>query len=49
VCSLGEVAEPALPDWDDFDKLNIPDIHDPGRWTQLDKQRAEAGESVNAK
>lgn len=33
---LGEVKDFPLKDWKDFDKLNIPNIHDPRRWQQLE-------------
>jgi hypothetical protein len=41
--SLGEVKEFPLKDWGDFDKLNIPDIHRPDRWSGLDGARERAG------
>jgi hypothetical protein len=41
---LGEVKEFPLKDWADFDKLPIPDIHDPARWTMLDGARERAGD-----
>ena len=44
VCQLGEVKQYPLKDWAEFDKLPIPDIHDPARWTQLDGARERAGE-----
>lgn len=44
VSSLGEVKRPALLDWDDFDRLHVPDIHDPARWGPLADARAQAGE-----
>ncbi len=42
--NLGQVKEFPLKDWSDFDKLSIPDIHDPRRWTCLEDQRKSAGE-----
>ena len=42
--SLGQVKVPALADWADFDKLPIPDIHEPGRWADLADARERAGE-----
>lgn len=42
VCRLGEVQQPALLDWADFDALPIPDIHDPKRWTALEDAREQA-------
>ena len=44
VCKLGEVKDYPLKDWKDFDKLNIPDIYDSGRWTVLEGAREKAGE-----
>ena len=44
VSSLGEVKEPALTDWADFDKLTIPDVRDDARWGRLVNAREEAGE-----
>jgi len=44
VSKLGEVEDPPLKDWADFDKLNIPDIHDPKRWEGLADARAKAGD-----
>ncbi len=44
VSSLGEVKEPALTDWADFDKLTIPDIRDEARWGRLASAREDAGD-----
>ncbi len=44
VSHLGEVQEPALKDWADFDALPIPDIHDPRRWAGLEGARERAGD-----
>ena len=44
VSNLGEVKEPALKDWKDFDKLKIPDVNDPKRWQNLGKAREQAGD-----
>jgi len=44
VSSLGEVKEPALKDWDDFDKLTVPDIRDDARWARLEGARRDAGD-----
>lgn len=41
---LGEVKDYPLKDWDDFDKLSIPDIKDPKRWTYLEGAREKAGD-----
>jgi len=42
--TLGEVEVFPLKDWDDFDKLSIPDIHDPKRWKGLEGARERAGD-----
>ncbi len=42
--NLGEVKDFPLKDWEDFDKLNIPDIHDPKRWSHLVNIREQAGD-----
>ncbi len=44
VGNLGEVEEFPLKDWSGFDRLKIPDIHDPGRWQNLETDRGKAGE-----
>ncbi|MEZ5276761.1 MAG: uroporphyrinogen decarboxylase family protein [Opitutaceae bacterium] len=44
VSSLGEVKEPALPSWDDWDRLRIPDITETRRWTGLESACREAGD-----
>lgn len=44
VCNLGEVKEFPLKDWQDFDKLRIPDIRDPGRWNDLATARQRAAD-----
>ena len=44
VCQLGEVKSFPLQDWADFDKLPIPDIHDPRRWGELAGARERAGD-----
>ena len=44
VCHLGEVSRFPLADWNEFDKLKIPDIHDPSRWRKLKTARKEAGD-----
>ena len=44
VCRLGEVQEFPLKDWDDFEKLRIPDINDPKRWELLKGARERAGD-----
>ena len=42
--SLGEVKDFPLKDWKDFDRLEIPDIHDPIRWQGMDEVRSKAGD-----
>jgi uroporphyrinogen decarboxylase len=42
VCNLGEVKESPLKDWNDFDKLKIPDVDAEFRWQSLQKQVADA-------
>ena len=32
ICKLGEVKDFPLKNWNDFDKLNIPDVKAPSRW-----------------
>lgn len=44
VSTLGEVKEPALPDWADWPDLNIPDINEPHRWAHLEKTCRDAGD-----
>ena len=44
VSSLGEVKDPPLKDWADWDALAIPDIRDPRRWAALDGAREQAGD-----
>jgi uroporphyrinogen decarboxylase len=44
VSRLGEVKEPPLQDWADFDKLTIPDIRDERRWSALEGARELAGD-----
>lgn len=45
VCQLGEVKDYPLKDWADFDKLHIPDIYDPARWTSIAGARERAGDA----
>jgi len=42
--SLGEVEDFPLKDWDDFDKLAIPDLADPSHWESLKGARDRAGD-----
>jgi uroporphyrinogen decarboxylase len=44
ISSLGEVKEPALKEWEDWDALTIPDIRDPKRWQGIDGARERAGD-----
>jgi len=41
---LGEVKDFPIKDWRDFDRLHVPDVYDPERWTALSKAREQAGE-----
>jgi len=41
---LGEVKDVPLKEWADFDRLTIPNIHDPARWTNLVGARERAGD-----
>jgi hypothetical protein len=44
ISSFGEVKDFPLKDWNDFEKLNIPDVSDPRRWKVLDGARDRAGD-----
>jgi len=44
VCNLGEVKDFPLKDWKDFDKLNIPDVNDPARWTGIEDAAKSGGD-----
>ena len=44
VCNLGEVKDFPLKNWHDFDRLHIPDIHEPRRWESLKGARDRAGD-----
>ena len=44
VSSLGEVKQPVLRDWADWNSLHIPDIRDSRRWESLEHARDEAGD-----
>jgi uroporphyrinogen decarboxylase len=44
VCNLGEVEKFPLEDWNSFDSLKIPDIHDPDRWRDIEGAREKAGD-----
>jgi len=41
---LGEVESFPLKDWADFDRLKIPDINDPRRWSELEGAREQAAD-----
>lgn len=41
---LGEVKDFPLKSWSDFDRLPIPNIHDPKRWRHLENIRTTAGD-----
>lgn len=44
IAGMGEVKEFPLKDYDKFDRLRIPDIHDPTRWEDLKTARQRAGD-----
>jgi hypothetical protein len=44
VSNLGEVEQPILVDWSDWDNLAIPNIKDPARWTSMQGARERAGD-----
>jgi uroporphyrinogen decarboxylase len=44
ISKLGEVKHFPLKHWNDMNKINIPDIKDPGRWKSLKKARKNAGD-----
>ena len=44
VSSLGQVKQPALTNWADWESLNIPDIRDPKRWGNIKSARQRAGD-----
>lgn len=44
VSHLGEVKDFPLKDWNQLDRLNVPDISDPTRWNTLDGARERAGD-----
>ncbi|NQT94793.1 MAG: hypothetical protein HQ559_18700 [Lentisphaerae bacterium] len=44
ISKLGEVEQPVLTDWADWDSLSVPDIRDPGRWAPLENAREQAGD-----
>jgi hypothetical protein len=44
VCSLGEVSDPPLKDWADFEALHVPDITEERRWEGVKTARERAGQ-----
>jgi len=44
VCNLGEIKSPALKDWNDFDKLTIPDYKNPARYSTIPDQVKAGGD-----
>jgi len=44
ICNLGEVEDFPLKDWNDFEKLTIPDVRDAERWNILEGVRCRAGD-----
>ncbi|HUW81979.1 MAG TPA: uroporphyrinogen decarboxylase family protein [Phycisphaerae bacterium] len=44
VSTLGEVKDPPLKDWRDLDRLHVPDIREPRRFSQLEGARERSGE-----
>ncbi len=42
--NLGEVKDYPLKEWADFDKLSVPNVHDPRRWTLAQGARARLGD-----
>ncbi len=44
VSKVGEVLEPSLKSWADWNRLSVPDIRDPKRWTVLAGARERAGD-----
>jgi len=44
ISKLGEVKQPVLTNWADWDSLQIPDIRDPARWKPLEGARNLAGD-----
>ena len=42
--NLGEVKDFPLKDWDDFERLAVPDIRSAHRWEGIREMRAQAGE-----
>lgn len=44
ISNLGEVKRPALPEWEGWPALSVPDVRDPARWAPLDGIRERVGE-----
>jgi hypothetical protein len=45
ICKMGEVKKYPLEDWNDWDKLKIPDVTAPHRWKDAEKQSIENAKS----
>ena len=45
ICKMGEVKKYPLEDWNDWDKLKIPDVTAPHRWKDAEKQSVENAKS----
>ncbi len=44
ISKLGEVAKPALPDWEAWKTMTVPDVKDPLRWREIEGARDRAGD-----
>lgn len=44
ISNLGEVKQPVLKDWADWDSFRMPDARDPKRWESLRGAREQAGD-----
>ncbi len=44
ISKLGEVSSPALPDWEAWKSMAIPDVRDPKRWLGMEGARERAGD-----
>ncbi len=45
ICKMGEVKSCPLENWNDWDKLNIPDVDAPHRWKDAERQSVENARS----
>ena len=45
ICKMGEVKSYPLENWNDWNKLNIPNVDDPHRWEEAEKQALENSKS----